>query len=95
MRWRRRYWNFRRGAFQPGLDWKRTFSIEKLRVQSEAMLDFQRRCLPRRRRLTNLATACFLLSLQRAARRLGGRESRDVEQTLRLYAADLKRAIRE
>ncbi len=74
---------------------KRWDSLEKLRVQSEAMLDFQRRCLPRRRRVVNLATACFLLSLQRAARRLRGRESRDVEQTLRLYAADLKRALRE
>jgi hypothetical protein len=74
---------------------KRWDSLEKLRVQSEAMLDFQRRCLPRRRRVVNLATACFLLALQRAARRLGGRESRDVEQTLRLYAADLKRALRE
>ncbi len=25
------YWDFTHGSFQPGLDWKRTFSIEKLR----------------------------------------------------------------
>ena len=72
---------------------KRWDSLEKQRVQSEAMLRFQRHCLPRRRRITNLATACFLLTLQRAVRRLGGRERREVEQTLRLYAADLKRAL--
>jgi hypothetical protein len=35
-----------------------------------------------------------MLTLQRAARRVRGRESRDVEQTLRLYAADLLRALR-
>jgi len=101
LRIRRAGWNL---MFEPGAvvrhlgaasSLKRWDSLEKLRVQSEAMLDFQRRCLPRRRRVTNLATACFLLSLQRAARRLGGRESRDVEQTLKLYAADLKRALRE
>jgi GT2 family glycosyltransferase len=74
---------------------KRWDSLEKQRVQSEALLDFQRRCLPRRRRVANLATACLLLSLQRAVRRIKGRESREVEQTLRLYAADLKRALRE
>lgn len=73
---------------------KRWDSLEKLRVQSEAMLRFQRLCLTRRRRIANLATSCMLLALQRAVRRLGGRESRDVEQTLRLYAADLKRALR-
>lgn len=73
---------------------KRWDSLEKLRVQSEAMLRFQRYCLPRRRRITNLATSCMLLTLQRAARRLRGRESRDVEQTLRLYRDDLKRALR-
>ncbi len=73
---------------------KRWDSLEKQRVQSEAMLNFQRYSLPRRRRVANLATACFMLALQRGARRLRGRESRDVEQTLRLYAADLKRALR-
>jgi hypothetical protein len=35
-----------------------------------------------------------MLALQRAARRLRGRESLEVEQTLRLYAADLLRALR-
>lgn len=73
---------------------KRWDSLEKQRVQSEAMLNFQRYSLPRRRRVANLATACFMLALQRGARRLRGRESCDVEQTLRLYAADLKRALR-
>jgi hypothetical protein len=42
-----------------------------------------------------LATSCMLLSLQSAARRLTGRERRDVEQTLRIFAADLRRALRE
>lgn len=74
---------------------KRWDSLEKQRVQSEALLRFQRHCLTRRRRITNLATACALLALQRAVRRLRGRERRDVEQTLRLYAADLKRALRD
>jgi N-acetylglucosaminyl-diphospho-decaprenol L-rhamnosyltransferase len=74
---------------------KRWDEHEKLRVQAVAYLDFQRHCLPRRRRIANLLTSCFLLSLQKAARRLRGRESRDVEMTLRLHAADLKRALRE
>lgn len=74
---------------------KRWDSLEKLRVQSEAFLLFQRRCLPRRRRVTFLAATCALLHAQRAARRLTGRERRDVEQTLRLFAADLRRALRE
>jgi GT2 family glycosyltransferase len=73
---------------------KRWDSLEKQRVQSEAMLRFQRFCLSRRRRITNLATSCMLLALQRTVRRLRGRESRDVEQTLRLYTDDLKRALR-
>jgi N-acetylglucosaminyl-diphospho-decaprenol L-rhamnosyltransferase len=73
---------------------KRWDEHEKLRVQAVAYLDFQRHCLPRRRRITNLMTSCFLLSLQRAARRLRGRESRDVEMVLGLYAADLRRALR-
>jgi hypothetical protein len=37
----------------------------------------------------------MLLTLQRTARRVLGRENRDVEQTLRLFAADLRRALRE
>jgi GT2 family glycosyltransferase len=73
---------------------KRWDSLEKQRVQSEAMLDFQRYGLSRSRRVTNLATSCLLLALQKVARKVSGRESRDVEQTLRLYAADLKRALR-
>ena len=73
---------------------KRWDSLAKQRVQSEAMLNFMRYALPRRHRVTNLATACFLLTLQNAARKIGGRERRDVEQTLRLYVADLKRALR-
>jgi GT2 family glycosyltransferase len=73
---------------------KRWDSLEKQRVQAEAFLRFQRRCFTRRRRVTSLASACFMLALQRASRRARGRESRDVEQTLRLYAADLVRALR-
>ena len=74
---------------------KRWDSLEKLRVQVEAFLLFQRRCMPRRRRVANLAASCLLLALQRASRRVRGRESRDVEQTLRLFAADLRRSLRE
>jgi GT2 family glycosyltransferase len=73
---------------------KRWDEHEKLRVQAAAFLDFQRHCLPRHSRITNLVTSCFLLSLQRTARRLRGRESRDVETTLELHAADLRRALR-
>jgi GT2 family glycosyltransferase len=73
---------------------KRWDSLEKLRVQAEAFLDVQRYCLPRRRRVTSLAARCLMLSLQSAARRLRGRERRDVDQTLRLFAADLRRALR-
>ena len=72
---------------------KRWTSLEKLRVQSEAFLTLLRVSLPRRRRVANLAARCLLLSMQRAARRLRGRESADVEQTLRLFAADLRRAL--
>jgi hypothetical protein len=72
---------------------KRWDSLEKLRVQVEAFLLFHRRCLPRRRRVTYLAATCALLQVQRAARRLRGRERRDVEQTLRLFAADLRRTL--
>jgi GT2 family glycosyltransferase len=74
---------------------KRWDSLEKLRVQNEAFLLFQRQCLPRHRRVAYLATSCMLLTLQRTARRVLGRENRDVEQTLRLFAADLRRALRE
>jgi GT2 family glycosyltransferase len=73
---------------------KRWESLEKQRVQAEGYLLFLRRCLPRRRRVSLLAVSCLLLSFQRAARRLTGRERRDVEQTLRLFAADLRRALR-
>ena len=73
---------------------KRWDEVEKLRVQARAYLDFQRHALPRRSRVANLLTSCFLLNLQRAARRLRGRESRDVEATLELHAADLRRALR-
>ena len=73
---------------------KRWDSLEKLRVQSEGYLLFLRRAVPRRRRARVLAASCLLLALQRAARRATGRERRDVEQTLRLFAADLKRALR-
>ena len=74
---------------------KRWESLEKMRVQAEGYLLFLRRCLPRRRRVSVLATSCMLLTLQRAVRGLKGRERRDVEQTLRLFAADLRRALRE
>jgi hypothetical protein len=74
---------------------KRWESLEKQRVQAEGYLLFLRRCLPRRRRVSILATSCMLLALQRAARGLTGRERRDVEQTLRLFSADLRRALRE
>lgn len=74
---------------------KRWESLEKQRVQAEGYLLFLRRCLPRRRRVSLLATSCMLLALQRAARGLTGRERRGVEQTLRLFAADLRRALRE
>jgi len=73
---------------------KRWNSLEKLRVQSEALLDVHRYCLPRRRRITSLAARCLTLSLQSVARRLKGRERRDVDQTLRLFAEDLRRALR-
>ena len=73
---------------------KRWDSLEKQRVQSEAFLLFQRSSMPRRRRVTDLAARCLLLSAQKAARRLRGRESREVDQTLRLFAADLRRALR-
>lgn len=73
---------------------KRWDEIEKLRVQVAAFLDFQRLCLPRRRRVTNLLTSCLLFNAQRAARRLRGRPARDVEAALELYAADLRRALR-
>lgn len=72
---------------------KRWTSLEKRRVQSEAFLALLRYTLPRRRRVTNLAARCLLLSMQSAARRLRGRESADVDQTLRLFAADLRRAL--
>jgi GT2 family glycosyltransferase len=73
---------------------KRWDSLEKLRVQSEAFINFQRICLSRRRRIANLAARCLLLSMQKTARRLRRRDGRDVEQTLALFAADLRRALR-
>jgi hypothetical protein len=36
----------------------------------------------------------MLLSMQKAARRLRRRDGRDVDQTLELFAADLRRALR-
>ncbi len=74
---------------------KRWDSLEKLRIQTEAKLRFQRQTFTRSRRIRILAASCFMLSLQRAVRRLRGRERRDVEQTLRLHIDDLKRALRD
>jgi GT2 family glycosyltransferase len=74
---------------------KRWDSLEKMRVQAEGYLLFLRRAVPRRRRVSFLAASCMMLTLQRAARGLTGRERRDVEQTLRLFAADFRRALRE
>jgi GT2 family glycosyltransferase len=73
---------------------KRWTPLEKQRVQSEAFLALLRYTLPWRRRVTNLAVRSLLLALQRAARRLRGRERAEVEQTLRLFTADLRRALR-
>jgi GT2 family glycosyltransferase len=72
---------------------KRWESLEKQRVQAEGYLLFLRRCLPRWRRVSILATSCLLLALQSAARAVTGRERRDVGQTLRLFAADLRRTV--
>ena len=74
---------------------KRWESLEKMRVQAEGYLLFLRRCLPRWRRVSLLATSCMLLQFQHAALGLKGRERRDVEQTLRLFTADLRRTLRE
>lgn len=74
---------------------KRWDSLEKLRVQTEAKLRFQRQTFTRSRRIRSLAASCFMLSLQRAVRAVSGRERSDVEQTLRLHINDLKRALRE
>jgi GT2 family glycosyltransferase len=73
---------------------KRWDLYEKLRVQAEAFLKFQRLCLPRRRVVSNLLARYFLLSLQGTVRRLRGHDSREIGMILRLYAADLRRALR-
>lgn len=73
---------------------KRWTPLEKLRVQTEAFLLFQSLCLSRRRRVANLVTRCLMLALQCSHRRLRGRDSRDVDQTLRLFCLDLWRTIR-
>lgn len=68
---------------------------KKMAVQTVAFLNFQRLCLPRCNVIVNLLTSCFLLSLQRTVRLFRGGDNEEVDQTLKLHAADLKRALRD
>ncbi|MFN2513708.1 MAG: glycosyltransferase family 2 protein [Pyrinomonadaceae bacterium] len=68
---------------------------KKMAVQTVAFLNFQRLCLPRSNVIVNLLTSCFLLTLQRTVRLFRGGDNEEVEQTLKLHAADLKRALRD
>jgi len=70
-------------------------SQEKMTVQTVAFLNFQRLCLPRHTVILNLLASCFLLSLQKTVRVFRGRDNEEVAQTLKLHAADLKRALRD
>ena len=64
-------------------------------MQTIAFLNFQRLCLPRYTVIFNLLASCFLLSLQKTVRLVRGGDNEEVQQTLKLHAADLKRALRD
>lgn len=68
---------------------------EKMAVQTTAFLTFQRLSLPKHTVIVNLLASCLMLSLQKTVRALRGRNNEEVELTLKLHAADLKRALRE
>lgn len=74
---------------------KRWDSLEKREVQAKAHLKFLHYTLPRRQIVANLLTSCFLLSLQEAWRKLRGRDAGEIEVTRKIFAADLKRVLRE
>jgi hypothetical protein len=74
---------------------RRWGSREKLRVQLESSLRFQRFSLSRRHRVANLAAGCFVMALQRWGRRLRRKPTDDVALCLEMYLADLKRTLRE
>ncbi|HEX8844377.1 MAG TPA: glycosyltransferase family 2 protein [Pyrinomonadaceae bacterium] len=74
---------------------KRWDSLEKREVQANAHLRSLLYTLPRWRVVANLSTSYFLLSLQKVSRKLRGRDASEVEVTRKVYAAGLKRALRD
>ncbi len=73
---------------------KRWTSLEKLKVQTDADLFFQRQCLSRPRALTNLVTQWSLLKLQQTWRGWRGKPNEEVALVQHLLADELKRRLR-
>ena len=74
---------------------RRRFSAsEKLRVKLNSSFDFQRRCLPRWRVMTNLLAGCGVMTAQRVWRKLRRLPTDDVKITQQMYSIELKRAMK-
>lgn len=65
---------------------------ERWRVQLEASVKFQRKCLPAWQVRANLLAHYAVLLFERASRRLRGRPADDVLMALEVYAEHLRRA---
>lgn len=72
---------------------RRWGSREKMRVQMDAMLHYQRLALPRWHAVSNLLASCLVLTLERAWRAIRRRAADDVSIMLELNYLYLKQAI--
>jgi len=68
--------------------------VGRLRVQTTAAIEFQRRVLSRPRVMMNLAAGCLVMRLQRVWRRLRGEPIDDVDVIYDVYMTQLKALLR-
>lgn len=74
---------------------QRWTNLEKLRVQMEARLQYQRYCLSRRQRVANLLATCLVSFLQKSWYRVSGRPAAAAQIIFDIHLADLKRTLSE
>ena len=77
------------------LSLQRWDASQRLRVRLNSSFDFQRRCLPRWRVITNLLAGCTVMTTQGVWRRLRRLPTEDVNITQEMYFIELKRALKE
>ena len=76
------------------LSLQRWDASQRLRVRLNSSFDFQRRCLPRWRVMTNLLAGCGVMTAQRVWRKLRRLPTDDVKITQQMYSIELKRALK-